>query len=267
MKYYLHDSNSFSDDKITMLYIKFDFEALGLFYSILEKLAFQEKPVPEFVLKKQLGIKKRLQKQLDFMYEIGILSLKNGDVFNEKVLKNTEKYQEKKQKNAKKISEWRAKQQDTKNVTSYEPVTKPLRNPCNISKDNISKYNTSKETKNIPPKKQTIVQQILNLDLPYNGDFKKSWAEWVQYRSEIKKPIKTLISAKKQLTELAKKTEEKAVKIIDFTIANGYQGLIYDKFDEKKSFLANKLTNPNKPYEVNKKIQDDPNRLCWDKRK
>ena len=88
MKYFLHDTNAFSDEKVTMLYIEFGFEAVGLFFTILEKLALQEKPVPELVLKKQLNIKKRLQKQLSFMYEIGILSVKNGDVFNENILKN-----------------------------------------------------------------------------------------------------------------------------------------------------------------------------------
>ena len=54
MKYYLHDTNSFDDEKITELYINFGYEGLGLFYTILEKLAKQEKPVKEIVLKKQL---------------------------------------------------------------------------------------------------------------------------------------------------------------------------------------------------------------------
>ena len=141
MKYFLHDSNSFSDDKITMLFIEYGFEGLGLFYTILEKLAFQEKPIPEEVLKKQLGIRKKLQKQIDFMYEIDLLSLKNGEVSNKNILKNTEKYQEKKEKNAKRISQWREKQEGKKNVTHYKSV----RNTDNISKDNISKDNISKD--------------------------------------------------------------------------------------------------------------------------
>jgi hypothetical protein len=43
MKYYLHDSNSFNDEKITELFIKFGYEGLGLFYTCLEKFAQQEK--------------------------------------------------------------------------------------------------------------------------------------------------------------------------------------------------------------------------------
>ena len=137
MKYFLHDVNSFNDDKVTLLFMKFGYEAVGLFYVILEKLALQEKPIDEIVLKSQLKIKKRLTKQLNFMYEIGILSVQNGEVFSINILKNTENYQEKKEKNRKKVSEWREKQDNTKNVTG----TKPVRNRPNISKVNISKVN------------------------------------------------------------------------------------------------------------------------------
>ena len=86
MKYFLHDTNAFSDEKITLLYMKFGFEAIGLFFTILERIALQEKPIIESVLKSQLGIKKKLQKQLDFMYEIDLFSKKGDDVFNENIL-------------------------------------------------------------------------------------------------------------------------------------------------------------------------------------
>ncbi len=64
MKYFIHDTNSRNDEKVTLLFIEFGYEGLGLFYSILEILAAQEKPVAEKVLKSQLKIKKRLEKQL-----------------------------------------------------------------------------------------------------------------------------------------------------------------------------------------------------------
>jgi len=134
MKYFLHDTNAFSDEKITLLYMKFGFEAIGLFFTILEKLALQEKPVSEDVLKTQLNIKKRLEKQLHFMYEIGILSIQDGDVFSENILNISEKYKTKKEKTKKRVSEWREKQGDKKNVTRYESV-------CNTPKVNKSKVN------------------------------------------------------------------------------------------------------------------------------
>lgn len=138
MKYYLHDSNSFSDEKITELYIAFGYEGLGLFYTLLEKLAQQEKPIKTSVLKAQLKVGKKLDKIWNFMEEIGLIYSNNGDTFNEQLLKFSEKYTIKKEKNAKRISEWRKKQEVTENVTCNESVR-------NTHKDNISKVNESKD--------------------------------------------------------------------------------------------------------------------------
>ena len=122
MKYFLHDSNAFNDEKITELYINFGYEGLGLFYTILEKLAGQEKPVKTLVLKKQLNVGKKLEKCWKFMETIDIISSNNGETFNKQLLNFSEKYKIKKEKNAKRISEWRENQSDTKDVTHYESV-------------------------------------------------------------------------------------------------------------------------------------------------
>jgi hypothetical protein len=137
MKYFLHDSNALSDEKLTELYMNFGYEGIGLFYTALEKLAFQEKPIKTIVLKKQLNIGKRLEKCWKFMEEIGIISSKNGESFNENILNYSESYQIKKEKTRKKISEWREKQQDKKNVTSYETVSNPPK--VKLSKVKLSK--------------------------------------------------------------------------------------------------------------------------------
>ena len=105
--------------------MKFGYEGLGLFYTLLEKLAKQEKPIKTVVLKKQLNIGKRLEKVWDFMEKIQIISSLNGETFNENILNFSEKYQIKKEKTRKKISEWREKQKDVKNVTGYEMVSNP----------------------------------------------------------------------------------------------------------------------------------------------
>ena len=125
MKYFLHDTSAFADEKITQLYMEFGFEGLGLFYTILERLARWEKPMLESVLKTQLYIGKRLQKQLDFMYKIDIISVTNGEVFSKTLLNNANFYQIKKEKTRKRVAEWRAKQED---VTRYKAVTGVTRN-------------------------------------------------------------------------------------------------------------------------------------------
>jgi len=137
MKYFLHDSNSFNDEKITELYLEFGYEGLGLFYTILEKLALQEKPIKTIVLKHQLNVGKKLEKCWKFMEEIDLISSNNGETFNKQLLNFSQKYQVKKEKNAKRISEWRENQLVSEKVTHYESVS-------NADKVNKSKVKESK---------------------------------------------------------------------------------------------------------------------------
>src|SRR3972149_2804113 len=122
MKYYLHDSNAFNDEKITELYIKFGYEGLGLFYTLLEKLAQQEKPIKTDILKTQLNVGKRLNRCWNFMEKIGIIHSNNDDTFSKQLLNFSENYQIKKQKNTERIRQWRENQANIKNVTCYEHV-------------------------------------------------------------------------------------------------------------------------------------------------
>lgn len=135
MKYFLHDSNAFNDEKITQLYIKYGYEGVGLFYTALEKFASQEKPISTEVIKKQLHIGKRLNKCWLFMEEIGIICSSNGESFNKELLKFSEKYQIKKEKNAKRVAEFRVRHE---NVTHYERVSNAPK--VKVSKVKVSKY-------------------------------------------------------------------------------------------------------------------------------
>lgn len=122
MKYFLHDTNSFNDEKITELYIHFGYEGIGLFYTLLEKFAAQEKPIKTIVLKRQLNIGKRLEKCWSFMEQIELIYSNNSETFNERILKYSEKYKIKNQKNAERVLQWRENQSNKKNVTHYEHV-------------------------------------------------------------------------------------------------------------------------------------------------
>lgn len=138
MKYFLHDTSSFDDEKVTELYLKFGYEGLGLFYTTLEKIGKQEKPVKTEVLKAQLRVGKKLNKCWDFMEEIGLLSSNNGETFNKQLLNFSEKYQIKKEKTREKVLQWRKKQEDKENVTSY-------RSECNEPKVKESKVKEIKK--------------------------------------------------------------------------------------------------------------------------
>jgi len=136
MKYFLHDSNAFNDEKITELFIKFGYEGLGLFYTALEKLAAQEKPIKTDVLKAQLRVGKKLEKCWKFMESLEILSSNNGETFNKQLLNFSEKYQIKKQKNADRIANFREK---TDSVTHYKNVRNAPK--VKVYKVKVNKYN------------------------------------------------------------------------------------------------------------------------------
>lgn len=208
MKYFLHDTNARNDEKVTLLFIKFGYEGIGLFYSILEILASQEKPVSELVLKSQLNIKKKLEKQLSFIYEIELLSLINGDVFNENLLNYSEKYQVKKEKTREKVAEWRKKQADKKNVTSYVPIS----NPPKVKKSKVKK---SKDNKGVV--------------FPFtSNEFLKIWESWKAYKfKEHKFRYKSEESeqaALMKLNNLANGNEKDAIEIVKESIAQSWKG-------------------------------------------
>jgi hypothetical protein len=125
MKYFLHDTAAFEDEKISELFMNFGYEGLGLFYTILERIAKQEKPVKTSVLKHQLKVGKRLDKCWNFLESLELIYSLDGETFNENILNYSEKYQIGKEKNREKVSQWRENQKNKENVTSYVPESNP----------------------------------------------------------------------------------------------------------------------------------------------
>lgn len=182
MKYFLHDTSAFQDEKISQLFIKFGYEGIGLFFTLLEKIALQEKPVNSLVLKKQLFIGKKLEKCWNFMEEIDLISTKNGETFNENLLKFSEKYKIKKEKTREKVSQWRDKQKDKKNVTGYVP-------DCNPPKVKESKVKESK-----------VKENNIEFDLFWNS-----------YHEISKLPKTDMQAALKHWTKLKESEKQKAI--------------------------------------------------------
>jgi len=214
MRYYLHDTSSFDDEKIILLYINFGYEGLGLFYTVLEKIGKQEKPINTIALKSQLKVGKRLEKCWKFMEEIELIQTKNGETFNEQLLFISEKYQIKKEKNRKKVSEWRERQKDTENVTSNEKV----RNPRKVKESKV---------------KESKVKEII---MPFDDEkFIESWELWKKYKKEqfrfIYKPIGEQ-GALKDIADLAKGNVNKAIAIIHQSIKKGWKGFFDFKGNE-----------------------------------
>lgn len=189
MKYFLHDTSAFDDEKITELYLKFGYEGLGLFYTCLEKIGKQEKPIKTVVLKAQLKVGKRLEKCWSFMEEIGIISSSNGETFNEQLLNFSEKYQIKKEKTRKRVSEWRDNKQDTNNVTSYNRVS-------NARKVKESKVKESKVLKD----KEKVDDGLTKIE----SEIPQQLCEWSRQYFDEKYLGKPAVEVFRKLLELDK---------------------------------------------------------------
>lgn len=72
----------------------------------------------------------------------------------------------------------------------------------------------------------------------------QAWREWVQYRSQSKKPIKTALTVSKAFNLLKECFDEghDPAEVINTSIANGYQGLFKPKFQNRKQQQANPQT-------------------------
>ena len=275
MKYYLHDSNSFNDEKVSELFINFGYEGLGVFYTFLEKLAAQEKPLKTNVLKSQLKVGKKLNKCWSFMEEIELISSNNGETFNKQLLNFSGKYAIKKEKNAKRISEWREKQTFTENVTHSEQI-------CNNDKVKESKVNVIKEEE--PPflentinfqleTKEGITTEIFNLETEKEKK-KKSCAKKVI--PEITQEIADLLSictAKfnekyvndKTIAMFAKLLKSYSKEQIKQAIENGTK----DDFWRMNFLSPSKLADKDKNgvYYIDKFINLKPNGANWSNNK
>jgi hypothetical protein len=213
MKYFLHDTGSFDDEKVSELFMSFGYEGLGLFYTALEKIAKQEKPIKTTVLKAQLKVGKRLEKCWNFMESLGILSSNNGETFNERILSYSETYQIKKEKTKKKVSEWRERQANIESVTGYVPVSNP-------SKVNKSKVKESKVNNN-------------DLIFPFNSNnFLSVWEVLINQPKWKKKSHDALQASLKKLSNYS---EAVAIQMMENTIAGGWQGLFEIKNSNNES--------------------------------
>lgn len=87
--------------------------------------------------------------------------------------------------------------------------------------------------------KQAATKEI---KLPFASDtFKQAWDDWLEYRTEIKKPYRSVLSVQRILDKLAVFEEAFALELIEKSIANGWQGLVFAKTGEQyEAWLAAK---------------------------
>ena len=136
--------------------------------------------------------------------------------------------------------------------TSHDGEESSHKNGEESSHRTVKKVHTNNIVNNIDVNK--INNKIVNKDLVFPFDsnkFLETWKLWKDYRKEIKKPIKGIISEQSQLQKLSKISngdQQTAIEIINQSISNNWQGL----FEIKKQ-------KPNSTDVAMKLIQDIEN--------
>lgn len=104
--------------------------------------------------------------------------------------------------------------------------------PCEEPSDEQNKkvFNKNNNTPPIPPRGESKKFDPLSIPIPEWLN-PQSWAEWITYRSQSKKPIKTALTVTKAFNLLKECFDEgyDPSEVINTSIANGYQGLFKPK--------------------------------------
>jgi hypothetical protein len=109
-------------------------------------------------------------------------------------------------------------------------VKKTARGGC--GKPHTYSKEDNKELINTKGLKEQLDSIPWTSDLPFSSEaFSKAWQSWIDYRKELKKPLKDA-TVKAQWREFAKWGESKSIASIEQSIKNGWQGL----FEPNKSF-------------------------------
>ena len=123
---------------------------------------------------------------------------------------------------------------------AQQPAEQPASAPTNNQPANqpttTNKKVKKKEKKKINKKESKTPPFPLVLD---TQEFRDTWAEWYQFRREIKKKL-TPTTIVKQFNMLSKYTVETAISTINASIQNGWQGLFPEKHDERKTIQPGK---------------------------
>lgn len=169
-------------------------------------------PTQEMLIKRLSIHHKTLKKCLRELQDHGILSSDNGVLYSRKMTKQFTQH---------------AQQKDFGKKGGNPTLNPTLKAPLNPTLKVDKELDTDKERKKTPnPLKGEIIQEM---KLPFESEiFKKTWNDWILHRKEIKKPL-SYLAQRKQLDKFSALSEELAIKAIDHSICNGYQGVFEEK--------------------------------------
>ena len=123
-------------------------------------------------------------------------------------------------------------------MVQHTDSTRTALDTATIQQENSIGYGTVPIDKpiNKEPKKPITSKQGDRSEIIYPFDskkFKSVWANWNLYRKEKKCSYKGLISEQSALKGLSNFDEEFAIKLIEKSMSNGWQGLIFEKTQQE----------------------------------
>ncbi|XUV83531.1 replication protein [Enterobacter sp. TMH.L2] len=156
----------------------------------------------------------------------------------------------------KNLSEWEVPECHQDSVTVTKSVTKSVTKTVTAlspkqghTKDTITKDKKDNITPLNPPEGKVKKFDPSEIDIP-DWLSRDAWLEWVQYRRQSKKPIKTAITVTKAFNLLKECFDEghDPAEVINTSIANGYQGLFKPKYPSRSQPpTANQTPHWNSP--------------------
>lgn len=117
------------------------------------------------------------------------------------------------------------------NCTSTVPLTN-LQCSSNLTQTNLNNpvgFSNTQET-------QAVI-------FPFDTEnFKSAWKNWLKYRSEKRKPLKSILEQQSALKKLSQFDEEFAIGLIETSMGNGWTGLVFEKTKEQYEQYKNSRT-------------------------
>jgi hypothetical protein len=120
-----------------------------------------------------------------------------------------------------------------------------------------------KSTNKKPQTKTKTSADFSDIPLPFaSAAFVTAWRNWLTYRREIKKPYRSAMSVQQTLAKLARYEEAFALELIEKSIANGWQGLIFPQTGEQyQKWLAAQQRTKATAQGTGTRAQAQPNLL------
>lgn len=241
--YFRHDFTAQDDIKILEMRMVLGWEGYGIFWALIECLA-QQGGTFELDRIEQLAFRLRVDKALlsrvihDFeLFEV------SDDTFTNKRLSDFLEFDMNKRNKYKNNALMRLrKKEETESAPKQEAPTIQGTTP---------EQPTSK-----PARKPKTKTERPSVSFPFDSvEFHSAWSRWVEYRNEIKKPYKSAVSEQTALNQLSKFNETFAIHLIEKSIANGWQGLVFT--ETTKDF--EEFTTPKAPTTTRRNVQAERN--------